>query len=88
MPGLYLWGLLTPPTCGRDNLAALVAKFFRGAFPPVDFYITTVMRTIQTAREKKIKALVSNHLSCRLFCSCLCFAQQHKILDMWIEYSV
>ena len=88
MPGLYLWGLLTPPTSGRDNLAALVAKFFRGAFPPVDFYITTVMRTIQTAREKKIKALVSNHLSCRLFCSCLGFAQQHKILDMWVECSV
>ena len=37
VPGLYLWGFLTPPVEGADFLAALVASCFLGAFPPVDF---------------------------------------------------
>merc|ERR1719192_128547 len=36
VPGLYLWGFLTPPVEGADFLAALVASCFLGAFPPVD----------------------------------------------------
>merc|ERR1711868_259760 len=36
VPGLYLWGFLTPPMAGADFLAALVASCFLGAFPPVD----------------------------------------------------
>merc|ERR1711907_674539 len=34
VPGLYLWGFLTPPMAGADFLAALVASCFLGASPP------------------------------------------------------
>ena len=37
VPGLYLWGFLTPPVDGADFLAALEANYFLGALPPVDF---------------------------------------------------
>ena len=36
VPGLYLWGFLTPPVAGADLRAALVASCLRGALPPVD----------------------------------------------------
>ena len=36
MPGLYLWGFLTPPVAGADFRAAFVANCFLGAFAPVD----------------------------------------------------
>lgn len=32
----HLYGFLIPPVDGADFLAALVAKCFLGAFPPVD----------------------------------------------------
>ena len=32
VPGLYLWGFLTPPMAGADFLAALVASCFLGAW--------------------------------------------------------
>jgi len=35
VPGLYLWGFLTPPVAGADLRAALVANCFLGALPPV-----------------------------------------------------
>ena len=37
MPGLNLWGFLTPPVAGADLRAALEANCFLGAFCPVDF---------------------------------------------------
>jgi hypothetical protein len=36
LPGLYLWGFLTPPVDGADLRAALEASCLRGALPPVD----------------------------------------------------
>ena len=36
VPGLNLWGFLTPPVVGADFLAAFVANCLRGALPPVD----------------------------------------------------
>ena len=36
IPGLYLWGFLTPPVDGADLRAALDASCLRGALPPVD----------------------------------------------------
>merc|ERR1719394_620399 len=46
VPGLYLWGFLTPPVEGADFLAALVASCFRGAFPPVDLRAVCLVRAI------------------------------------------
>ncbi len=37
VPGLNLWGFLTPPVDGADFLAALEANCFLGALAPVDF---------------------------------------------------
>ena len=34
VPGLYVWGFLTPPVACTDFLAALKASCFLGAFPP------------------------------------------------------
>merc|ERR1719283_67648 len=39
VPGLYLWGFLTPPVAGADLRAALVANCFLGALPPVQFVV-------------------------------------------------
>jgi histone H3 len=36
VPGLNLWGFLTPPDYGADFLAALVASCFLGYLNPVD----------------------------------------------------
>ncbi len=36
LPGLYLWGFLTPPVEGADLRAAFEASCLRGALPPVD----------------------------------------------------
>ena len=46
VPGLYLWGFLTPPVAGADFLAALVASCFLGALPPVDFLAVCLVRAI------------------------------------------
>ena len=46
MPGLYLWGFLTPPVEGADFLAALVASCFLGAFPPVDLRAVCLVRAM------------------------------------------
>merc|ERR1712091_409286 len=46
VPGLYLWGFLTPPVEGADFLAALVASCFLGAFPPVDLRAVCLVRAI------------------------------------------
>merc|ERR1712029_183856 len=48
VPGLYLWGFLTPPVAGADFLAALVANCFLGAFPPVDLRAVCLVRAIFT----------------------------------------
>jgi hypothetical protein len=37
VPGLNLWGFLTPPVAGAVFLAAFDANYFLGAFCPVDF---------------------------------------------------
>lgn len=42
LPGLYLWGFLTPPVDGADLRAALDASCLRGALPPVDLPIAFV----------------------------------------------
>ena len=46
VPGLYLWGFLTPPVAGADFLAALVASCFLGAFPPVDLRAVCLVRAM------------------------------------------
>eukprot|EP00216_Chloropicon_sp_CCMP2111_P002389 CAMPEP_0198246424 /NCGR_PEP_ID=MMETSP1446-20131203/45967_1 /TAXON_ID=1461542 ORGANISM="Unidentified sp, Strain CCMP2111" /NCGR_SAMPLE_ID=MMETSP1446 /ASSEMBLY_ACC=CAM_ASM_001112 /LENGTH=317 /DNA_ID=CAMNT_0043930745 /DNA_START=1232 /DNA_END=2182 /DNA_ORIENTATION=+ len=46
VPGLYLWGFLTPPMAGALFLAALVASCFLGALPPVDFLAVCLVRAI------------------------------------------
>merc|ERR550519_3196712 len=46
VPGLYLWGFLTPPVEGADFLAALVASCFLGAFPPVDLRAVCLVRAM------------------------------------------
>lgn len=49
VPGLYLWGFLTPPDCaGADFRAALLASetCFLGAFPPMDFLAVCLVRAI------------------------------------------
>mgnify|MGYP007048366038 FL=1 len=46
VPGLYLWGFLTPPVAGADLRAALVASCFLGALPPVDFLAVCLVRAI------------------------------------------
>merc|ERR1712204_110655 len=46
VPGLYLWGFLTPPVAGADFLAALVASCFLGALPPVDLRAVCLVRAI------------------------------------------
>ena len=63
VPGLYLWGFLTPPVAGADFLAALVASCFRGAFPPVDFLAVClvlamfVFRWVNAASRPKSSSL-------------------------------
>lgn len=44
IPGLYLWGFLTPPVDGADLRAALEASCLRGALPPVDLPEMVVSR--------------------------------------------
>ena len=44
LPGLYLWGFLTPPVDGADLRAALDASCLRGALPPVDLPIAWLAR--------------------------------------------
>jgi hypothetical protein len=46
VPGLYLWGFLTPPVAGALFLAALVASCFLGALPPVDFLAVCLVRAM------------------------------------------
>merc|ERR1711905_97231 len=46
VPGLYLWGFLTPPVAGADLRAALVANCLRGALPPVDLRAVCLVRAI------------------------------------------
>lgn len=46
VPGLYLWGFLTPPVDGADFLAALEASCFLGALPPVDFLAVCLVLAI------------------------------------------
>ena len=46
VPGRYLWGFLTPPVAGADFLAALLARVFLGAFPPVDFLAVCLVRAM------------------------------------------
>ena len=46
MPGLNLWGFLTPPVAGADFLAALVASYFLGALAPVDFLAVCLVLAI------------------------------------------
>ena len=46
VPVRYLWGFLTPPVAGTDFLAALLARFFLGAFPPVDFLAVCLVRAM------------------------------------------
>ena len=46
VPGLYLWGFLTPPVAGADFLAAFVASCLRGALPPVDLRAVCLVRAI------------------------------------------
>merc|ERR1719234_4253 len=50
VPGLYLWGFLTPPVAGADLRAALVASCLRGAFPPVDFRAVCLVRANTSVR--------------------------------------
>ena len=52
VPGLYLWGFLTPPVAGADFLAALVASCFLGAFPPVDFLAVCLVRAMLIVQMK------------------------------------
>ena len=52
VPGLYLWGFLTPPVAGADFLAALVASCFLGAFPPVDFLAVCLVRAMAIVQMK------------------------------------
>merc|ERR1740121_2803973 len=55
VPGLYLWGFLTPPVAGADFLAALVASCFLGAFPPVDLRAVCLVRAIVTVDNQLIR---------------------------------
>ena len=50
VPGLYLWGFLTPPVAGADFLAALVASCFLGAFPPVDLRAVCLVRAMASVQ--------------------------------------
>ncbi len=51
VPGLYLWGFLTPPVAGADLRAALVASCLRGAFPPVDLRAVYVIKMEQETKD-------------------------------------
>jgi hypothetical protein len=46
VPGLNLWGFLTPPVAGADFLAAFDASCFLGAFCPVDFLAVCLVLAI------------------------------------------
>merc|ERR1711952_331332 len=46
VPARYLWGFLTPPVAGADFLAALLARCFLGAFPPVDLRAVCLVRAM------------------------------------------
>lgn len=46
VPGLNLWGFLTPPVEAAVFLAALEAKCFLGAFCPVDFLAVNLVLAI------------------------------------------
>ena len=50
IPGLYLCGRFTPPVLGAFSgsafRSALMAKVFRGAFPPVDFRAVCLVRAM------------------------------------------
>ena len=46
MPGLNLWGFLTPPVAGADLRACLEASYFLGAFCPVDFLAVCLVLAI------------------------------------------
>merc|ERR1712178_644419 len=59
VPGLYLWGFLTPPVDGADFLAALVASCFLGAFPPVDLRAVCLVRAIVSFDDCKVVTLAS-----------------------------
>ena len=52
VPGLYLWGFLTPPVAGALFLAALVASCFLGAFPPVDLRAVCLVLAMLTVDEQ------------------------------------
>ena len=54
VPGLYLWGFLTPPVAGALFLAALVASCFLGALPPVDFLAVCLVRAISREIQNKL----------------------------------
>jgi ABC-type sugar transport system permease subunit len=61
VPGLYLWGFLTPTVAGALFLAALVASCFLGALPPVDLLAVCLVRAM----------LLVPVLSEKVCCSCL-----------------
>merc|ERR1719192_1720871 len=54
VPGLYLWGFLTPPVDGADFLAALVASCFLGAFPPVDLRAVCLVRAMVQIKLRRM----------------------------------
>ena len=66
VPGLYLWGFLTPPVAGADFLAALVASCFLGAFPPVDFLAVCLVRAMLIVQMKLMLNAGLTSLICAL----------------------
>jgi hypothetical protein len=52
VPGLYLWGFLTPPVAGALFLAAFVASCFLGALPPVDLRAVCLVLAMLTTDEQ------------------------------------
>merc|ERR1712055_633807 len=61
VPGLYLWGFLTPPVAGADFRAALVASCLRGAFPPVDLravcFVLAITSTIEQLENVSMQSV-------------------------------
>ena len=62
VPARYLWGFLTPPVAGADFLAALLARFFLGAFPPVDFLAVCLVRAMSVVEMDLITPAVYRRL--------------------------
>ena len=62
VPGLYLWGFLTPPVAGADLRAALVASCFLGALPPVDLRAVCLVRAMVTIELIQRRVLAQLHI--------------------------